>query len=141
MVSSSIASQYSGALPTSEKNRKIVGQTKPLYSKEDILNILSSSSVVAWSRGCIEDMQKWEFDQDDIDILTATAVECGKYLGSEWCQPKPEGPWAACDAYRLIRTEWNQHAFKEIDCVYYIKVAIGKTGRIILLASCHPDGC
>ncbi|HHF3183988.1 TPA: hypothetical protein ACVOYQ_001460 [Vibrio alginolyticus] len=85
-------------------------------------------------------MQKWEFDQDDITELTQYAIRFGQYIDSEWCQSKADGPWAACDAYRFIRKEWNDNAFKELNVAYYIKVAIGKTGKVLLLVSCHPSG-
>ena len=140
MVSSIIISQYSGELPKSEKDRKIKGQTTPLYGSSDVLGLLDQGKLIAWSNGCARDMQKWCLDQDDIESLTKYAIEYGQYLGSEWCQPKQNGPWAACDAYRFIRKEWNEDAYKEMDFEYYIKVAIGKTGKILLLASCHPSG-
>ena len=47
------------------------------------------------------------------------------------------GPWAACDAYVLVRTEHLPHLRKDMECEYYIKFAIGKTGTVLLLASCH----
>jgi hypothetical protein len=140
MVSSRILSQYSGELPTSSKDRKIKGQGGPLYDPSVILDILDKGKLVPWSSGCIRDMQKWEFDQQDVEDLTQYALKYGRYIDSEWCQSKTNGPWAACDAYCFSRKEWNDDAYKEMDFEYYIKVAIGKTGKVLLLVSCHPSG-
>ena len=55
-----------------------------------------------------------------------------------WRHPyKPSGPWAACDAYQLWHNEWVQAAYKEMCFEYYIKFAIGKSGKLLLLVSCH----
>lgn len=140
MVSCRIVSQYSETLPSSDKDRKIGGLSGPLYDPEVVLDILGNGKLIPWSNGCMRDMQKWEFDQDDITELTQYAIRFGQYIDSEWCQSKADGPWAACDAYRFIRKEWNDNAFKELNVAYYIKVAIGKTGKVLLLVSCHPSG-
>jgi len=140
MVSSRIVSQYTGELPTSDRDRKIKGLQGPLYDPAVVLDILDKGELIPWSKGCIEDMQYWEFDQDDIEDLTRYALKFGQYIDSEWCQPKFGGPCAACDAYRFSRKEWNESAFKDISYDYFIKVAIGKTGKVLLLASCHPSG-
>jgi hypothetical protein len=63
----------------------------------------------------------------------------GSFRGSEWCTSKPEGPLAACDAYAVQRAEWSQYAYKELQCRYYVKFCIGKTGKILLVASCHLE--
>ena len=44
MVSSKIVSQYFGELPKSEKDRKIKGQTTPLYGSSDVLGLLEQGS-------------------------------------------------------------------------------------------------
>jgi len=134
-----IVSQYAGELPSSDKNRKIKGKEGPLYESAAVLDLLGKGKLIPWSKGCIRDMKKWDFDQGDIEELTTYALKFGQYIDSEWCQPKADGPWAACDAYSFTRKEWNDSAFKEMSFEYYIKVAIGKAGKILLLASCHPS--
>lgn len=140
MVSSNIVSQYTGELPKSNQDRKIKGQQGPLYDRTTVLDVLDEGKLVPWSKGCLADMQKWELEQSDIEDLTRYAIKSGQYINSQWCQAKAGGPWAACDAYRFIRKEWNGNAFKDMDVEYYIKVAIGKTGKVLLLVSCHPSG-
>ncbi|MET3715356.1 hypothetical protein ABMD26_001604 [Pseudomonas sp. PvP001] len=63
----------------------------------------------------------------------------GRYLNAQWCQTGKPGVWAACDAYRVSRKEWNEYAYKELDVTYYVKFCIGKLGGLILLVSCHTS--
>ncbi|MYA66563.1 MAG: hypothetical protein F4X09_04575 [Gammaproteobacteria bacterium] len=65
------------------------------------------------------------------------AVSNGQFRGAEWCVQRDEGPWAACDAYTVIRQEWIAKAQKEMPFEYYVKFAIARTGSKVLLASCH----
>lgn len=140
MVSSIIVSQYSGELPKSEKDRKIKGVNGPLYDPAKVLEILNVKQPIPWANKCISDTQKWSFDGGDLEELTRYAIEHGQYIDSEWCTNKPNGAFAACDSYRFTRREWNENAFREMNFDYYVKVAIGKTGKVLLLASCHPSG-
>lgn len=78
-------------------------------------------------------------DADELVELVTETLNKGRYIGSEWCQHKPSGPWAACDAYCLIRREWFPAAHREMDMEYYLKCAIGVSGVVLLLASCHPS--
>ena len=142
MVNTRNVSRFTGALPTSPMNadREIVGG--PLYSPAEVLSLLNTRGVEglkAWTKGCIEDLQKWELDLDDVLELVRLCLHGGQFLGAEWCIQKPGGPWAACDAYRVCRREWVKATFKEMDFEYYIKFAIGKTGQLLLLTSCHPS--
>jgi len=78
-------------------------------------------------------------DSEELFVLFTEALSKGRFIGSEWCQQQPTGPWAACDAYSLVRREWMSAARRELDMEYYIKFAIGISGTILLLASCHPS--
>ena len=141
MVNNMIVSRFTGQLPEGvSSDRKILGE--PLYAAHEILELLAScgsKAIYAWSRKCNEDIQKWALDADDLLGLVELAVRSGRYIGAEWCVQKPNGPRAACDAYSVIRREWRAAAHKEKDIEYYIKFAIGKTGNILLLVSCHPS--
>lgn len=130
MVTTKIVSQYQ------EQGRKI--PNGPLYPTDDVLALLNSESIRAWTKKCITDMEKWAIDSDDLCELTKIALHSGRFLGAEWCVQEPNGPWAACDAYQLIRKEWIPHAHREMDIEYYIKFAINKTGKVLLIVSCHP---
>lgn len=139
MVNNRVVSRYVGALPAREDaDRKIVGG--PLYSPDEILALLAENGVeglVPWTRKCKNDMQKFGIDKADLQELLQIAVRRGRFLGSEWCVQYPEGPWAACDAYQAFRLEWVAAAHKNMEFEYYLKFAIGKTGKVLLLASCH----
>ncbi|SEJ06527.1 hypothetical protein SAMN04244572_02616 [Azotobacter beijerinckii] len=142
MVSIRIVSRFSGPpSPDEAAGRKISGG--PLYPEAEVLELLGTqggAAVKAWSQDCIRDVQKLELDDDDLAGLIGEAVRRGRFRGAEWCVQKPDGPWAACDAYSLCRSEWIEAAGKEMPAEYYIKFAIGKMGPLLLLASCHLSG-
>jgi hypothetical protein len=134
-------SRYKGAPPSDSRtgfNRKIVGG--PLYPASEVTALAEQGSLNFWTRGALEDAQKWKIDAIDASSLLRLALKSGRFLGAEWCEQKPSGPWAACDAYTITRQEWNQAAHKHIDCTYYLKFAISKTGQVLLMASNHPAG-
>lgn len=131
-------SAYLGSVPTSAtSDRKI--KSGILYEKQQVIAILDASetAAIAWTRKCKSDLQNLSLEISDAAKLVREALEKGIYLGSEWCKQAPSGPWAACDAYRLNRDEWLPNAHRQMSFEYYIKFAIGKTGKILLLASCH----
>jgi len=140
MVNNTIVSRFTGDLPLGEgESRKIPGG--PLYPAGEVLALLAGSgiqAVRAWTRKCAEDLQKWELDADDLRELIETALRSGRFRGAEWCVQQPNGPWAACDAYVVVRPEWVQYAHREMDIEYYIKFAMSRTGTVLLVVSCHP---
>ena len=134
-----IISRWVGERPAAGADREIRGG--PLYPAEDVRAVLSGAGlnkVSTWTRKCLVDAQKLSFGTRDIGELVEFALRHGRYLGSEWCEQKSGGPWAACDAYSLIRREKLPHTGRELDVEYYIKFAISRTGNVILVASCHP---
>lgn len=139
MVSNTIVSQYrADTIPPIGGNRKIAGG--PLYRAEEVLELLADVEgrpVVAWSKKCFQDSDKLGFDQRDLCELVALAISNGNFLGAEWCIQLDYGPWAACDAYSIVRKEWIPKAYKEMSFEYYVKFAISRSGKQVLLASCH----
>lgn len=133
-----VVSRFNTNPPLSEEpsNRVIAGG--PLYAPSEVLQVLMLSNCVsAWTKKCVSDLQNWEFDENDVRSLVQDAIEQQNYRGSEWCEQKPTGPWAACDVYVLSRKEWIETIQKEMYLEYYIKFAIAKTGTVLLLVSCH----
>lgn len=120
-----------------DKERKIAGG--PKYPREEVLPLLNSDPVAVrvWTVDCGRDIAKLGFDLSTTANLVSDAVLNGKFQGSEWCEQKPSGPWAICDAYVLRRAEWNLAAKKNMECEYYVKFAIGRSGATLLLVSCH----
>jgi len=141
MVNTTIVSRFVGDLPLGEAAcRKITAG--PLYPADEVLALLAGSgsqAVRAWTNKCHSDMQKWSLDTEDLVELIEVAVRSGHFRGAEWCVQRPNGPWAACDAYSLVRREWIPHARREMDMEYYLKFAIAKTGKLLLVVSCHPQ--
>ncbi len=139
MVNTKIVSRFTGPIPPEGDGaaRKIAGG--PLYEHETVLEILAlgESVVVPWTRKCASDLKKYELDLNDVVAIIRLALSEGRFIGSEWCVNQPGGAWAACDSYSLKRREWLESARKHMDIEYYIKFAIGKTGKVILTASCH----
>lgn len=138
MVNSKVISLFSEEpLPVDGGDRTIA--KGPLYSAKDVLAILAtsgSSKVQLLTRRCREDVQDLGWDTEDVITLVRQALLKGRYLGSQWCQTG-KGPWAACDSYVVSQKEWIEHIAKEMPMEYYIKFAIGKTGNLLLIVSCH----
>ena len=139
MVNTTIVSRFAGPPPPNEQNRRI--PSGPLYPPEEVLELLrtiSEDDVIAWTEKCARDMQTWTLGPEDLKELLSIAVTRGRFRNSEWCVQQPYGPWAACDAYSLSRSEYIQKAYKEMDIKYYLKFAIARTGVVMLVISCHP---
>ncbi|ART78922.1 hypothetical protein [Oceanisphaera avium] len=143
MVNNTInVSAYQGQPPTNVQGGRIYIQDGPLYLPRDVLALLDlgDESTKLVTTKCRKDVQVMGFDIADVRQLVDTALNTGKYLKSEWClvgQTDSARSWAACDGYRLLRDEWVEHAHKEMRIEYYVKFAIGKTGKLLLLVSCH----
>jgi len=134
-------SLYRGTSPPTDEQgegRKIAGG--PLYAEGTVATLVIQAKVTPWSRGAIKDAQKWSLDNRRIGTLIDQAIKHGRFLGSEWCMAKPGGPWAACDAYKVLVSEWNPILHKDQNITYYLKFALSKTGQLLLSASNHPEG-
>ena len=139
MVNTAVVSEFAGGPPLAEGACRVIAGG-PLYPAAKVLALLAGSgarAVRVWTEKCDKDIQKCSMDTEDLCELMATAVRSGRFRGAEWCVQRPNGPWAACDAYSVVRREWIAHAHKEFDVEYYIKFAIAKTGQLLLVASCH----
>jgi hypothetical protein len=69
----------------------------------------------------------------------AGLIQCLKasdYIDSEWCE-NGRNAMAACDAYSIRRLEVIPPTGKAMPVGYFLKFAIGKTGRLVLMVSCH----
>ena len=133
-------SSYEGQPPSDTGGSRIYIEG-PLYPIDSVLEILDSGDdqTYLWTNKCIRDVGRLSLDMSEVTLLIKQAVTQGRYQKSEWCVQKPTGPWAACDGYQLYRNEWIDYAHKEMSIEYYIKFAIGKTGKILLLISCHTS--
>ncbi|AHF02367.1 hypothetical protein THIAE_08775 [Thiomicrospira aerophila AL3] len=129
MVSVKILSRFTDGFSDDKlvsDNRKI--SEGPLYPVAEVIELLKSSEAIKIAtRKANIDAQNLDWDADDLALYLERAVVNGRYLGSEWTWLKSGVSCAACDAYRL----------NDGDLSYYFKFAIGKTGALILIVSCH----
>lgn len=142
MVSSLNLSLYSGSPPeNTDGDLKI--SDGPLYDKVSVMNILNelgADSINVVTRKANRDIQRHDLDIDDgVLKLLKLALSRGKYLNSQWCEHGRGNTWSACDAYSVIESKWNDYMHDYLDTKWYIKFAIGKTGKLILIVSCHSS--
>jgi hypothetical protein len=135
MVSRTVVSEYSPDAGPNDGERQISGG--PFYDLQRVVEIArSDGGLVLWTRTCIANVAALSLDAAGVAQMLEQLSALGRYCGSEWCQNGREA-WAACDAYQLRRPEWIEAAQKEMTVEYYLKFAIGQSGRVVLIASCH----
>lgn len=128
-------SAFNGVSPKDGESRKIAGG--PLYPLADVQALtLQPGSLNLWTRRCMQDVAKLGFDADDVGGLIRELTE-QDYRDSEWCDNGKS--WAACDAYTLKRFEFIEAAGKSFRIEYFLKFALGKSGKLILIVSCHTS--
>lgn len=118
-------------------NRDIA--STPIYDQEEVLSLARAENAMFWTRGARRDAAKWSLDTSNVAELIATALQGGRFQGAQWCQQSPDGPWAACDAWSVTRSEWIENAGKYMEITYYLKFAISRTGTVLLMVSNHPE--
>jgi len=139
MVNDRVVSRFTGK-PTRADGGII--QKQPLYPVDEVLALLEQRGTQAftlWTRECQKDVQNLELDHEGIMALLKAALREGRFLNAQWCRQKPGGPWAACDAYSITRSEWIEAACKSFDVHYYVKFALNRSGALLLLVSCHTS--
>jgi len=136
-------SAYESEPPANLEPRIIEGG--PLYGREKVLAALRSGRTLSpFTKKCVQDLERFSLDlETDVPKLICDALTTGVFLGSEWCQGKSPKFVVACDAYRLCRDEWVQHARKDMRFEYYVKFALKRPKdensepELILIVSCH----
>jgi hypothetical protein len=145
MVSRVVVSEYSTD-PKDGEGRQYVDVLGPHYDLNRVIQMVSDPSAVRlWTRDCIRDVGNlYEQVRDRFDtqeeMVAAYICELpakGTYLNTEWCKNNGNA-LAACDAYSLKRMEFIPHAKREMLIEYYVKFAINKAGKFLLVAGCHP---
>ncbi len=135
MVNKFIVSEYSSRLPIESGRVKIAGG--PLYDLARVQNIVKDEKrLLTWTEKCRKDV--FELFDDDLAEV-AGLIQCLKrsdYIDSEWCE-NGRNAIAACDAYSIRRMELIPATGKAMPVGYFLKFAIGKTGALVLMVSCH----
>lgn len=127
-------SAFDGVPPKDAESRKIAGG--PLYGLADIQTVSAIPDAVnLWTPKCRRDVANLALDTADVGAMIRELVE-SNYRDSEWCD-NGMGAWAACDAYSLQRLEHMEKAGKSLRVEYFLKFALSKTGKLVLIVSCH----
>lgn len=133
MVSFNVVSEYSGG-PEPGSRVKIPGG--PLYSLERVQGMAKRPGcLLLWTGKCRRDVANLAWDDGDLAEVFS-CLKAADYKDSEWCD-NGKGAWAACDAYTLRRSEWVEAAGRQMTIGYFLKFAVGKTGALVLMVSCH----
>lgn len=129
---------YDAEPPPACGSQRIKIDGGPLYPVQSVLTVLlgGDQALQVTTRKCTKDVESLCLDHQALAALIRQAVTQGNYKGSEWCRLS-EKSVAACDAYVLNRAEWRDELSKTLDCQYYLKFAIGRSGVLLLLVSCH----
>jgi hypothetical protein len=142
VVNRRILSKWDSQAPPSEDDwahdqRKI--DHAQLYATQDVLEALGSKDgrIILWTDKSVRDVADMGWDLEDVRDLLKQAIQSGSRKNPEWCEAKPGGHIAACDAYSLARLETNPNSGMGMLMEYYIKFALGHTGTVILIISCH----
>lgn len=134
MVTSKNLSAYVGVQPNEGEDRKIAGG--PLYALARIQMLTElPNSVQFWTAKCRRDAANLTLAPADVGSMIRELNE-RDYRDSEWCE-NGKGFWAACDAYNLTRSEYLEHAGKWFRMEYFLKFAESRTGKLVLIVSCH----
>lgn len=135
MVNKLIVSEYSSRLPIESGRVKIADG--PLYDLGQVQTIVEDEDrLFTWTEKCRKDVFKL-FDNDLRQVAgLVQSLKTSDYIDSEWCE-NGKNAMAACDAYSIRRMEVIPATGKEMPVAYFLKFAIGKTGHLVLLVSCH----
>lgn len=134
MVTFKNLSAYAGDQPKDGGSRKIIGGL--LYALAEIQALAATPGTVnLWTAKCRRDVANLALDAADVGALLQELTE-RDYRDSEWCD-NGKGAWAACDAYHLRRNEYVETAGKTFRMEYFFKFALSKTGKLVLMVSCH----
>lgn len=136
MVISRNLSAYDGVPPAEGENRKIADG--PLYELAKIQAMTEQPDTVKlWTAKCRRDAANLALDPSGLGELVRELAN-SDYRDSEWCDNGKDS-WVACDAYTLTRSEFNEYAGKWFRVVYFLKFAESKTGKLVLVVSCHTS--
>lgn len=133
MVSFRIISEYSGKPDPGERVK--IGNG-PLYPLERVRALANDPEHVRLlTRKIAKDIRNLGWSEIEVAELL-TELQSHQYIDSEWCT-NGLGAWAACDAYAVRRRELVSPVNKEMNMEYFVKFAIGNTGALVLVVSCH----
>lgn len=134
-----VISRYCANPPADEASGERIKTSAPLYPRQEVIDLACKQELFLWSDGARVDAAKWGFDTESLCDLLKTHLATARYRNSSWCEAKPNGPWAACDAYVITTYVWCDIQGKTVRKDDYIKLAISVAGKIALVSN-HPEG-
>ena len=137
MVTIFVLSEYITSPPTQLGFGRLKIEGGPLYDLARVKQLaVNADCIKLFTRTCISEVHKL-FDSDTEQLAALIqALDKQDYIDSEWCENGKAGV-AACDAYRIRRAEVIAATSKTVSLEYFLKFAIGKTGQLVLMVSCH----
>jgi len=110
-----------------------------LYDDELVLALVKGGekNLQLWTSKSARDVAALTWDADDVLELVRLAILSGTRHRPEWCVQSPEGPAAACDVFTIFREETGRADGIKRVMHYYLKLAVSRTGKLLLIASCH----
>lgn len=135
MVKMAVVSEYSLNPPEDGQGRVKIA-SGPLYELVRVQRLAAVGGLNTWTDRC--DNAVYGLFAGDLEAVAGLLghLRPTDYRDSEWCT-NGRNALAACDAYSLRRLEWVPSAGKEMGVEYFLKFAVGKTGQLVLLVSCH----
>ncbi|GJL81858.1 MAG: hypothetical protein DHS20C01_14920 [marine bacterium B5-7] len=106
----------------------------PLYSLERLIAVANNKKAYIVNDRAIQDIENLGWDNSDVCRLVCH-LEDKHYHGSERCQTSNQMS-VDCDAYVIERIETTEFG-NSICARYYLKLALTKSGNLLLIVSCH----
>lgn len=137
MVKIFALSEYSTNPPAQLGTGPIKIEGGPLYDLERVQALVDDPDALNFiTAKCRRDLHNL-FDSDAEHVAQLIqALGPQDYIDSEWCENGKSGV-AACDAYRIRRAEVIPATGKTVTLEYFLKFAMGRTGKLVLMVSCH----
>lgn len=126
-------SAFCGKPSGESESRKIAGG--PLYGLAEVQAVAANDGVNFWTAKCRRDAANLTLDTAGVGAMLQELTE-RDYRDSEWCD-NGKAASAACDAYVFRRIEFVETAGKSYRMEYFLKFALSKTGKLVLMVSCH----
>ncbi len=137
MVKIIILSEYSTSPPAQLGFGRLKISGGPLYDLAKVQKLVADPACIQLAtRACVKDVDA--LFGSDLESVTELiqALDSSDYRDSEWCE-SGKVSLIACDAYQIRRSEQLDGQTKRVTVKYFLKFAVGKTGQLVLLVSCH----
>lgn len=109
----------------------------PLYP--NLLTELARCQVNSVTHKTNDFLALHRVDLGDVRKYVELALNCGRYINSQWCNGNvPKGVFA-CDAYVVSAQLYIPHQRCECTVMLYVKVCILDTGNTVAVISMHES--